>query len=99
MKQAALLGPRGCLLAVTLCSQPHPSEIYMACFPLLLEADTDVRKKREKKAKREEEIQKGRSSISRVEVATRVGLTKAPEKSECQEMPKSTEERLHSRTA
>lgn len=41
----------------------------------------------------------GRSSISRVEFATRVGLTKVPEKSECKEMPKSTEERLHARTA
>lgn len=58
---------------------------------------TDVRK-REKKAKREE-IQMGRSSILRVEAVMRLGLTKAPEKLECQEMPKSTEERLHSRTA
>lgn len=53
---------------------------------------------REKKAKREEEIQMGRSSISRVEVATRLGLTKVPEKLECKEMPENTEERLQSRT-
>lgn len=56
------------------------------------------RKKRENKAKKEEEIQMGRSSISRVEVAMRLGLTTAAEKLECKEMSKSTEERLHSRT-